>query len=295
MQFSSRDYKGKNQLDVVDLRISSWASKDPADSVFPPSFRQQAEHCQSPKVNGAPQKPHNLDTNGHAHEHQEAKPKSRKRHRDREDGYEEGSIRQDRKKHRSREDYSSNGFEARSPRSHGPPPPLPPARSSDRHRRESYDHSSARSHRYSRDSDHRASHHSRERYRDERSDRHSARSPGASRRRNDSRPPDARRSGDRTRSSKSSTKKGVKLGLRQSCLPNKAANEKNSLDLFISAGFGQGFAAAPKVLGDLFESIVGAVYIDSGGDLEVLWQVRIASLHLVMPSQSSNLPSLESH
>jgi len=45
------------------------------------------------------------------------------------------------------------------------------------------------------------------------------------------------------------------------------------LDLFISAGFGQAFAAAPKVLGDLFESIAGAVYVDSGGDLDVLWKV----------------------
>ena len=49
--------------------------------------------------------------------------------------------------------------------------------------------------------------------------------------------------------------------------------ERDTLDLFISAGFGQGFAAAPKVLGDLFESIIGAVYIDSGGDLEALWKV----------------------
>lgn len=50
--------------------------------------------------------------------------------------------------------------------------------------------------------------------------------------------------------------------------------QKDTLDLFISAGFGQGFAAAPKALGDLFESITGAIFIDSGGDLDVLWRVR---------------------
>jgi hypothetical protein len=50
-------------------------------------------------------------------------------------------------------------------------------------------------------------------------------------------------------------------------------DQGDPLDLFISAGFGQAFAAAPKVLGDLFESIAGAVFVDSGGDIDVLWKV----------------------
>ena len=45
------------------------------------------------------------------------------------------------------------------------------------------------------------------------------------------------------------------------------------LDNLVSAGFGLGFAAAPKVLGDLFEAIAGAVLVDCGGDLETLWKV----------------------
>ena len=45
------------------------------------------------------------------------------------------------------------------------------------------------------------------------------------------------------------------------------------LDNLVSAGFGLGFAAAPKVLGDLFEAIAGAVLVDCGNDLETLWKV----------------------
>lgn len=29
----------------------------------------------------------------------------------------------------------------------------------------------------------------------------------------------------------------------------------------------------PKVLGDLFESLAGAIYLDSGLDLQVVWRV----------------------
>lgn len=47
-----------------------------------------------------------------------------------------------------------------------------------------------------------------------------------------------------------------------------------TLHELLSAGFGVGFSAAPKVLGDLFESILGAIYVDSGGSLDTLWQVR---------------------
>ena len=49
--------------------------------------------------------------------------------------------------------------------------------------------------------------------------------------------------------------------------------EQNRLEKFISAGFGERFAAAPKALGDLYEAVAGAVFVDSGGDLEVLWKV----------------------
>lgn len=73
----------------------------------------------------------------------------------------------------------------------------------------------------------------------------------------------------------SSSRQDSNFGPQSSRPAVKATNEKDTLNLFISAGFGEGFAAAPKVLGDLFESIVGAIYIDSGGDLEILWQVTI--------------------
>lgn len=49
--------------------------------------------------------------------------------------------------------------------------------------------------------------------------------------------------------------------------------ENERLEGFISAGFGEQFAAAPKALGDLFESLAGAIYVDSGGNLETLWKV----------------------
>ena len=52
--------------------------------------------------------------------------------------------------------------------------------------------------------------------------------------------------------------------------------EQNRLEKFISAGFGERFAAAPKALGDLYEAVAGAVFVDSGGDLEVLWKVSDA-------------------
>lgn len=35
-----------------------------------------------------------------------------------------------------------------------------------------------------------------------------------------------------------------------------------------------GKAGAPKVMADLIESLLGAVYLDTGGDLEVVTQVR---------------------
>ena len=50
-------------------------------------------------------------------------------------------------------------------------------------------------------------------------------------------------------------------------------SKQQMLDNLVSAGFGLGFAAAPKVLGDLLEAIAGAVLVDCGNDLETLWKV----------------------
>lgn len=51
---------------------------------------------------------------------------------------------------------------------------------------------------------------------------------------------------------------------------------------------------APKVLGDLFEALTGAVFVDCGGDLELTWRVlqpflapHLAQLHLPLPDSSS--------
>ena len=35
----------------------------------------------------------------------------------------------------------------------------------------------------------------------------------------------------------------------------------------------------PKVLGDLFEATIGAVYLDSGKDLNVVWEVIYRIMH----------------
>jgi len=54
-------------------------------------------------------------------------------------------------------------------------------------------------------------------------------------------------------------------------------------DGMVAAGFGQGDAlAAPKVLGDMVEALVGAVFLDAGQDLEATWVV-VARLLQPMP------------
>lgn len=37
--------------------------------------------------------------------------------------------------------------------------------------------------------------------------------------------------------------------------------------------FGLGDCKAPKVLGDIFESIAGAIFLDSGYDTSIVWKV----------------------
>lgn len=44
------------------------------------------------------------------------------------------------------------------------------------------------------------------------------------------------------------------------------------------AAFGNTEVAAPKILGDIVESLVGAVYIDSHQNFEKTWLVRLAYL-----------------
>lgn len=104
-------------------------------------------------------------------------------------------------------------------------------------------------------------------------------------------------------------------GSDRECVGRVKPLEQETMDNLLSAGFGIGLAAAPKVLGDLFEAIVGAVFVDSGGSLETLWQVRSSSTsrvstqdcdlfqmertphggeHLLMTSQMFNLSPIAS-
>lgn len=46
--------------------------------------------------------------------------------------------------------------------------------------------------------------------------------------------------------------------------------------------FGLGDCKAPKVLGDIVESIAGAIFLDNGYDTAVVWRV-IISLQLLFP------------
>lgn len=49
--------------------------------------------------------------------------------------------------------------------------------------------------------------------------------------------------------------------------------------------FGLGDCKAPKVLGDIVESIAGAIFLDSGRDTAAVWKVRTYLLkpHLSLP------------
>jgi len=43
--------------------------------------------------------------------------------------------------------------------------------------------------------------------------------------------------------------------------------------------FGLGDCKAPKVLGDIVESVAGAIFLDSGRDTAVVWRVSLMLLH----------------
>ena len=45
------------------------------------------------------------------------------------------------------------------------------------------------------------------------------------------------------------------------------------------AAFGNTEVAAPKILGDIVESLVGAVYIDTNHDFDKTWQVQVHPHH----------------
>ena len=45
------------------------------------------------------------------------------------------------------------------------------------------------------------------------------------------------------------------------------------------AAFGNTEVAAPKILGDVVESLVGAVYIDTNHDFDKTWQVQVHPHH----------------
>ena len=47
------------------------------------------------------------------------------------------------------------------------------------------------------------------------------------------------------------------------------------------AAFGNTEVAAPKILGDIVESLVGAVYIDTGHDFDKTWQVGLLSASVI--------------
>lgn len=45
--------------------------------------------------------------------------------------------------------------------------------------------------------------------------------------------------------------------------------------------FGLGDCKAPKVLGDIIESIAGAIFLDSGRDTAVVWKVNLSQHSLL--------------
>lgn len=52
------------------------------------------------------------------------------------------------------------------------------------------------------------------------------------------------------------------------------------------AAFGSTEVAAPKILGDIVESLVGAVYIDSNHDFDKTWQVGLLLARAVLNCSS---------
>lgn len=302
VQFSSRDYKGKNHAKKDALVISTWASEDPSKVVFPASYREQVDKAKGASSSRAKK--------GKSHRHRsrsrERSSRHKKRRRDSDDDRDERSPDgRGSERHRShrRVEHSVNGV-SRYEDERPPPPPLPgrsahpvspppggfnaqphpqPYQSFDRcqppacngngasfhhthaHRQESYrpQHAayghSRKAHAGHNDR-HRGSHYPLHTSVDRQSKHASSYQ-------------ESRRSGDQHERRQSHKDPDRESRHCSQAPKTKHAKEKDNLDLFISAGFGQGFAAAPKVLGDLFEAIVGAVYIDCGGDLEILWGV----------------------
>ncbi|XP_053683458.1 endoribonuclease Dcr-1-like [Sabethes cyaneus] len=50
------------------------------------------------------------------------------------------------------------------------------------------------------------------------------------------------------------------------------------------------FVDVPKALGDVFESLVGAIFLDSGNDLEVTWKVLYGMMHNEILSFTKDIP-----
>ncbi len=285
LQFSSRDYKGKAPVSNPALRIPTWASEHPSKIVFPPSYRQQTEQLEDRKSKSRPERPRSRDEASR----QDHSSTSQKRRRPEDDGREQRRDRLPsqplyRPSVRRRSEGSTvadrRGSHHEAPL---PAPPPPPSSDSRRDVPAPYTHHSQRPHQRngsynepgigsyitSRDVDrHRASHGS------------SNRRSYPPRHQSNSRLGEASPRAPHKSSSSNHSPAPVQKQRKDD------GEEKNTLDLFISAGFGQGFAAAPKVLGDLFESIIGAVYIDSGGDLEALWKVSIYAYLIISASSA---------
>lgn len=52
--------------------------------------------------------------------------------------------------------------------------------------------------------------------------------------------------------------------------------------------FGLGDCKAPKVLGDIVESIAGAIFLDSGRDTAVVWRVSLSLSHSLYLNKVAN-------
>lgn len=297
LQFSSRDYKHKEASNAA-LRIPTWASQDPSKVVFPPSYRQQLDKRNGRKPTSRSEK----SSEGEPHRRKED-PTAHKRRRstDEERDYRRNRLPSQPLYRPSTRRRSDGPTEEPRRGSHTsasppPPPPLPPGFDDSRYIPAPYNPQSPRSH---------LSHGG---YNDiPGNGHHNGYMRGETH--GGSRLPSSRRTSCPPRHQSSSRSKDRPQhvphnGTRQ-CSPHapspppkpdkKDDAQKDTLDLFISAGFGQGFAAAPKVLGDLFEAIIGAVYIDSGGDLEALWKVRTSTNWLKQCLTSYHFSIIQSH
>ncbi|KAK0080172.1 hypothetical protein PV326_008304 [Microctonus aethiopoides] len=50
------------------------------------------------------------------------------------------------------------------------------------------------------------------------------------------------------------------------------------------------FVDVPKILGDLFESVIGAIYLDSGKNLNIVWEILYSLMYNEINSFSRNVP-----